>query len=152
MFPIRRAHDDDLDLLVALERACLPDAWRKKTLQGVLMEARYLVLLVEDVGYIIGWSASGAAEIERVGVLPASRGQGLGAALVREMVTAFAHRGAREVWLEVRESNVAARALYEACEFEESGRRAAYYDDGEDAILMRLTVTGDKFQVTGAGN
>ncbi len=134
---IRLAHDDDLDLLVELERACLPDAWKKITLQKILKEARYLVLIVEDFGYIIGWSAAGVAEIERIGVLPTQRGQGFGALLVREAIVAFGNRNAREIWLEVREGNAAARALYARCEFEESGRRRAYYDDGEDAILMR---------------
>ena len=134
---IRLAHDADLDLLAELERACLPDAWQKNTLQSVLNEARYLVLLIENYGYLIGWSAAGAAEIERVGVLTEQRGQGVGALLVREAVAAFASRGAREVWLEVRASNGAARALYQKCAFEESGARRGYYDDGEDAILMR---------------
>ncbi len=134
---IRLAHDDDLDLLVELELACLPDAWKKITLQNILNEARYLVLIVEDWGYIIGWSAAGVAEIERIGVLPTQRGQGWGALLVREAIVAFGNRSAREIWLEVRASNAAARALYAKCDFEESGRRRAYYDDGEDAILMR---------------
>ncbi len=134
---IRLAHDDDLDLLVELERACLPDFWRKNTLQNLINEARYLILIVEDWGYLIGWSAAGVAEIERVGVLPARRGDGWGAALVNQSVAAFANRNAREVWLEVRESNAAARALYAKCGFDESGRRRAYYDDGEDALLMK---------------
>ena len=134
---IRLAQADDLDLLAELERACLPDAWQKSTLQSVLNEARYLVLLVEDFGYLIGWSASGAAEIERVGVLPAQRSHGVAASLVRAAIAAFANRGAREVWLEVRADNSAARALYRKCGFEENGVRRAYYDDGEDAILMR---------------
>ncbi len=137
MSRIRLAHDEDLDLLVELERACLPDFWRKITLGNLLKEARYLVLIVEDFGYLIGWSAAGAGEIERIGVLPSQRGQGWGAQLVREAIVAFGNRGAREVHLEVRESNAAARALYHACEFEENGRRPAYYDDGEDAITMK---------------
>ena len=134
---IRLAHDEDLDLLVELERACLPDFWRKSTLQGVMHEARYLILLIENYGYLIGWSAAGVAEIERVGVLESQRGRGVGALLVREALTAFAQRNAREIWLEVRQSNLAARALYQSCAFEESGRRPSYYDDGEDAILMK---------------
>ena len=137
---IRLAHDEDLDLLVELERACLPDFWRKNTLQSLMNEARYVVLIIEDFGYLIGWSAAGVAEIERIGVTPARRGCGWGARLVNEAVTAFANRNAREVWLEVRQSNAAARALYAKCEFEESGRRRAYYDDGEDAILMRREI------------
>ena len=134
---IRLAHDADLDLLVELERACLPDFWRKNTLGNLMKEARYLVLIVEDWGYLIGWSAAGVAEIERIGILPARRGCGWGAQLLGEAVAAFSNRNAREIWLEVRESNVAARALYARCGFEESGRRRDYYDDGEDAILMR---------------
>ena len=137
MLQIRLAQTADLDLIIELERACLPDAWQKSTLQSVLNEARYLVLLVEDFGYLVGWSASGAAEIERVGVLPAQRGQGVGALLVRAALEAFANRGAREVWLEVRAGNEAARALYQACAFEQSGVRRAYYDDGEDAVMMK---------------
>ena len=138
---IRLAHDDDLDLLVELERVCLPDAWRKNTLQNLMNEARYLVLIVEDFGYLIGWSAAGVAEIERVGILPARRGCGWGALLVGEAVAAFANRNAREIWLEVRETNVAARALYAKCGFEVGGRRREYYDNGEDAILMKRELT-----------
>ena len=134
---IRLAHDDDLGLLVELERVCLPDAWRKNTLQNLMNEARYLVLIVEDFGYLIGWSAAGVAEIERIGIVPSRRGCGWGALLVRAAVADFTNRNAREIWLEVRESNLAARALYAKCEFEESGRRRDYYDDGEDAILMK---------------
>ena len=134
---IRLAQTDDLDLLVALERACLPDAWQRNTLQSVLNEARYLILIVEDFGYLIGWSAAGVAEIERVGVLPARRSHGVATALVREAIEAFANRDAREVWLEVRAGNGAARALYRKCAFEENGVRRNYYDDGEDAILMK---------------
>ena len=141
MSTIRLAHDGDLDLLVELERACLPDFWRRNTLQSLMNEARYVVLIVEDFGYLIGWSTSGVAEIERIGVLPARRGCGWGAALVSDAIAAFANRNAREIWLEVRETNAAARALYAKCGFEESGRRRNYYDDGEDAILMKRDLT-----------
>ena len=137
---IRLAHADDLDLLVELERACLPDAWQKHTLQNLMNEARYLILILENYGYLIGWSAAGAAEIERVGVLPAQRSHGVGARLVREAIAALTNRGAREIWLEVRAGNGAARALYRKCGFEESGVRRGYYDDGEDAILMRREI------------
>ena len=48
-------------------------------------------------------------------------------------------RGAKAVFLEVRESNQAARALYEKWAFLESGRRRRYYQEpDEDAILYRI--------------
>lgn len=137
MPPIRRARADDLELLLELERVCFPDAWRRDWLEVVLKESRYLVLMVEEGGYILGWSAAGEAEIERLGVLPHCRGQGWAKALTQAMIEEFRARRVDAVFLEVRADNAPARALYRACEFEESGRRRAYYDDGQDAILMR---------------
>lgn len=48
-----------------------------------------------------------------------------------------AHPGTRSVYLEVRPSNAAARALYESLGFQITGRRPRYYGD-EDALLMSL--------------
>jgi ribosomal-protein-alanine N-acetyltransferase len=53
-------------------------------------------------------------------------------------------RGCHQIWLEVRESNVRARKLYERYGFAQSGLRRNYYpaDGGrEDAILMTLRLT-----------
>jgi ribosomal-protein-alanine N-acetyltransferase len=48
-------------------------------------------------------------------------------------------RGGREILLEVRDSNVAARRLYEGAGFQENGRRPAYYrNPDEDAVLYEL--------------
>ena len=147
---IRRARADDLERLTEWERACFSDAWRRDWLAAVLHEPRYLVFIIEDGGYILGWSAAGEAEIERLGVLPNQRGKGWGRALVQAIVEQFGARGVEGVFLEVRQNNAAARAIYGACGFEQSGRRRAYYDDGEDAILMRSAPQGHKEQ--GAGN
>ena len=140
MLSLRRAQIDDLDLLVELERVCLPDPWSRGALAAILREARYLVLICEGGGYLIGWSAAGEAEIERVGVAPPFRGRGWGRALVECALAEFGARRVQSAFLEVRETNAAARALYRGRGFAESGRRRAYYDDGEDAILMRIEV------------
>lgn len=42
------------------------------------------------------------------------------------------------LWLECREDNPSARALYRKLGFEELGRRSHYYNDGSDAILMEF--------------
>ena len=143
MLPIRRARADDLELLIKWERACFPDPWGRNWLEAILRESRYLVFLIEDGGYVLGWSAAGQSEIERLGVLPQLRGQGWGRALVETIVEGFAARRIESVFLEVREGNAAARALYLGCGFEENGRRRGYYDDGEDAILMRRALQDD---------
>jgi len=51
------------------------------------------------------------------------------------------HRGVRAAFLEVRESNTAARALYGSRGFREIGRRKNYYRRPvEDALVMRRII------------
>ena len=79
--------------------------------------------------------AAGEAELLRLAVDPARRGEGLGRRLLEGCQAALAAEGMGELHLEVRASNAAARALYAACGWREVGRRARYYPDGEDAVL-----------------
>ena len=73
-----------------------------------------------------------SAEIQRKGV----------ARRLFEAMTDEAGRAqVRDVVLEVRESNKAARAFYASLAFVEVGRRRGYYADPvEDAVLMRLRI------------
>jgi ribosomal-protein-alanine N-acetyltransferase len=80
-------------------------------------------------------------EIEFAMVQPDARRRGAGRTLVREAAEWAERMGAKELWLEVRESNEAARRLYAACGFAVTGRRRGYYaDPAEDALLMRLAL------------
>ena len=81
------------------------------------------------------------AELIDLRVLASERRQGLGRQLLWASLTALGDVGAVE--LEVRSSNVAARALYESLGFSDTGSRPKYYatpDGREDAILMTLTL------------
>ena len=78
-------------------------------------------------------------EIENIAVAGPAHRRGLGTRLVGQLLDLARGRSAVGVFLEVRESNHAARALYEKWAFLESGRRHRYYKDPEeDAILYRL--------------
>jgi [ribosomal protein S18]-alanine N-acetyltransferase len=78
-------------------------------------------------------------ELENIVVAEGARRGGIGARLLGELVAhARSERGSR-IYLEVRESNRAARSLYRKLGFEETGLRKSYYSDpSEDAILCRL--------------
>ena len=81
------------------------------------------------------------AEMIDLRVLASQRRRGLGRQLLWASVTALGDVSAIE--LEVRSSNVAARALYDSLGFSETGLRPRYYatpDGREDAILMTLTL------------
>ncbi|HEV2714251.1 MAG TPA: ribosomal protein S18-alanine N-acetyltransferase [Terriglobales bacterium] len=78
-------------------------------------------------------------ELENIAVASSARRRGLGAQLLGEFLEFARRQGAKSVYLEVRESNRAARSLYVKCAFIESGHRKSYYSDPEeDAILYRL--------------
>ena len=77
-------------------------------------------------------------------LLPSQQGKGYGKLLLKAVMASAKVSGAVVLMLEVRESNFAARALYQQAGFIESGRRKGYYpiEGGkEDAILMDLAIT-----------
>lgn len=72
----------------------------------------------------------------------ASRRAGAGAALLGALMAEAARRGASEAFLEVAESNAAARALYGRIGATEVGRRRRYYPGGADALVLRVDLGG----------
>lgn len=77
-------------------------------------------------------------------LLPSQQGKGYGKLLLKAVMASAKVSGAVVLMLEVRESNLGARALYQQAGFIESGRRKGYYpiEGGkEDAILMDLAIT-----------
>jgi ribosomal protein S18 acetylase RimI-like enzyme len=83
--------------------------------------------------------AAGEAELLRIAVDPAHRGQGLARALLEACQRDLAAEGMHHLFLEVRVSNAAAIRLYGACGWRRAGRRPRYYPDGEDALLFERT-------------
>jgi|SRR5579859_4751621 len=78
-------------------------------------------------------------ELENIVVAEYARRQGLARRLINHLLEHARQSNGESIFLEVRESNVAARTLYEKLGFEISGRRKAYYSaPEEDAILYRL--------------
>lgn len=107
--------------------------------------ARLVINATDKRGSITGsitlQFAADEAEIHDVQVAPEHRRHGIGSALVQSALRAARERGAQWLYLEVRESNAAARQLYLAQGFTECGRRPGYYHAPEEAaILMRCRV------------
>jgi [ribosomal protein S18]-alanine N-acetyltransferase len=94
------------------------------------------------LGFLIARCVLKHWEIENIVVASEQRRGGIGSALVRRLLDQGARSGAASVHLEVRESNVAARQLYEKVGFSDSGRRTGYYrDPAEDALLMEISIS-----------
>jgi [ribosomal protein S18]-alanine N-acetyltransferase len=90
-------------------------------------------------GFIVGRLADVECELENIVVDRRFRGHGYGLQLVQSLTAAARARNATRIFLEVRESNPAARGLYAKCGFVVTGRRPSYYRDPvEDAALYAL--------------
>jgi len=83
--------------------------------------------------------AAGEAELLRIAVDPAHRGQGLGRRLLEVCQEDLAAAGMAHLFLEVRAANAPALRLYRECGWRQCGFRPEYYPDGEDALLFRWT-------------
>ncbi|HEY7407438.1 MAG TPA: ribosomal protein S18-alanine N-acetyltransferase [Gemmatimonadaceae bacterium] len=134
----------DLDAVVALETVAFADPWTRSAFDAALRErhSRFRVARSPDgalLGYIVAWFVLDEGEIANLAVVPAARRTGVARALLDTIIAeARASRIAR-VFLEVRESNLAARALYASRGFTPLARRARYYRKPvEDAIVLRL--------------
>ena len=146
----RRATLDDLDAIMALERASFPtDAWSDAMMREELASPHSWYVVVEEAGRLVGYAgiraARGAtdADIQTITIAPGSRGRGRGRALLTTLLAEASRRGVREVFLEVRADNPVAQALYTSEGFVELGRRPRYSQpDGVDALVMRLDLAG----------
>lgn len=141
---VRLAAAPDLGGVLAIERRCFSDPWSAGSFRSLLGAGHVYFPVVEDAGgvaaFAIALFAADEGEIANLAVDPESRGRGLGARLLDDVLAMAAMRGATTVWLEVRESNVSARRLYASRGFTEAGRRRRYYDDPvEDALVLKRT-------------
>ncbi len=130
-----------------IEQAVFSDPWSARDFREcVVSDVVFLVAAGPDgvAGYVIAQDAADEGEILNLAVAPARHRGGIGRALVARTLATLARRGASRVFLEVRESNAAARALYAALGFGEVGRRPRYYRRPvEDAIVLRAAIPAD---------
>jgi ribosomal-protein-alanine N-acetyltransferase len=151
---------DDVDrIMEIMERAFSPEygeAWNRRQVADSLILAgtRYCLIGAEGsfrigpdqsaAGFALTRSLFDEEELLLFAVLPELRGQGLGAALLVEVITRARSRGVRRLFLEMRRNNPAGK-LYTALGFRTIGLRPGYYRtaSGErlDALSQELLIT-----------
>jgi ribosomal-protein-alanine N-acetyltransferase len=146
---VRAALSADLPVLLALDRAAPTAAhWTEAQYRRFLTEdTGHVTLVIEEdyvQGFIVGRDLGLEWEIENIVVAETARRRGVGERLVGELLALARNRGVQAVFLEVRESNGRARALYSKLGFIESGRRKSYYGSPEeDALLYKKFVAAE---------
>jgi ribosomal-protein-alanine acetyltransferase len=106
--------------------------------------ATHYWIVAETAGTVVGFASlnivAGRAEIRTIAVDANRAGQGIGSALLSDLVTTSVDCGCHDVFLHVRADNHRARDLYERAGFTEMAVRPEFYQpSGADAIVMRLS-------------
>ena len=139
---------EDLAAVMRIERALFPDdAWSERMMRDELSgvpDSRYY--LVAQQGEVVGYAGLAVVgdqgDVMTIAVRAEHQGHGVGRALLTELITEAARRGAADLFLEVRHDNARAKELYHRMGFVEIGVRRGYYN-GADAITMRRALGGE---------
>ncbi len=132
----------DVENVLLIEIRAYKFPWSRKLLEQAVTSSKKCVVLEENdqiLGYAIVSYVVGEAELLNICIDPIQQGRQLGKHLLEQVIKTAKESENFEMYLEVRESNEVAKALYLNQDFNEIGRRKNYYpcDGGrEDAILM----------------
>lgn len=137
----------DLDAVVAVEARSYSNPWSRGNFTDSLVAGYLAEVLVDGAGGLVGYliAMTGVDELHllNITVAPDWQGQGHGQALMAALQQHAVQQGLATLWLEVRESNQRARALYRRLGFAEVGLRRGYYPAAvrrEDAVVMSLAL------------
>jgi [ribosomal protein S18]-alanine N-acetyltransferase len=125
--------------MAAIHAASFPprEAWGEDAIALQLAMPGAFGLIDARGGMLLARVTADEAEVLTLAVAPDVRRQGVARALLAQAMAIARAQTARTMVLEVAIGNVAARALYEHAGFTEVGRRARYYADGGDALILR---------------
>lgn len=150
MLDIRLLADGDEGALHALHAACFEEPFAEASFRTLLASPGMWAVLARaggdanPLGFAVARLAADEAEIITIGVAPAARRAGIGAALLADVMARAVAHGAAAIFLEVAEDNDAAIGLYLSAGFEKVGRRPGYYQRKTSspvaALIMRYVV------------
>ena len=140
-FLVADAASEHIDAIEELEKQCFSVPWTREQLLSQLPDERHECLVAicegQPVGYVGMMCVLDEGYIANVAVSPDWRRQGIGDALIAELLRRAVSRELAFVTLEVRAGNEAAKALYAKHGFVPVGLRKKYYaSPTEDAVLM----------------
>jgi [ribosomal protein S18]-alanine N-acetyltransferase len=143
MILVRHASAADVPQMIDIARHAVTAAqWSREQYDQMFSSGRLVLVIEEDsriAGFLVARSTTDEWEIENIAIAGTARRRGLGSRLLGEFLHHAGCNEARAVFLEVRESNRAARALYERWAFVEAGRRKGYYHEPqEDALVLKF--------------
>ena len=142
-FKIRDMAIGDIPRIMSIEELSFSSPWSEDSFRSFMGDVLSFSLVLqcenEIAGYAMGWIVEEYAELANIAVDSKFRRMGLGKELVEKVVGICREKSVEGIFLEVRESNLDAIALYSKYGFEEIGYRKEYYrNPREDALVLML--------------
>jgi ribosomal-protein-alanine N-acetyltransferase len=142
---MREAVMADVDDVTALENRAFPVPWKRAYFASEVGEPFRFNKVIRDLrgglaGYLFCAFAAGEIHVHKIAVSEAWRRKGVAHLLMEDLFTFAERTGSDVIYLEVRPSNAPAREFYRLLGFSEVGRRPRYYLDGEDALVLSVSV------------
>ena len=138
---IRPMTIQDCEQVAQIEAASFSVPWSLRAFTETVEKDNFRYFVAEESGEILGYCGFlfvlDEAEIPNVCVKASARCRGLGKQMMTVLIEEAKKLGMAMLYLEVRESNAPARALYQSLGFEENGIRKNFYEHPvEHAVLM----------------
>ncbi len=138
---IRRMRLEDLKQVVILEQQIFSRPWSEQSFLSALKQQDTIYLVAEENGVVQGylgiWCTAEDGDLCNMAVAQNVRCSGVASGLLLQGMDSCRKQGMQRILLEVRESNLPARKLYEQHGFQSIGVRKQYYSDPlEDALMM----------------
>lgn len=142
----RKIEEKDIGQIVRLEKETFSDAWSETSIRETCAQSQAFITVTEVdgniAGYCIIYYVLDEAEIARIAVDEHFRRQGIGHELLSYTFACCEEKKIERVLLDVRESNVSARAFYKKEGFSEDGIRKDFYEGPkEHAVLMSQSIS-----------
>ena len=142
---IRPMTKEDCVQVAAIEATSFSLPWSLKAFTETVEKENFRYFVAEEEGEIIGYCGFlfvlDEAEIPNVCVKSSARKRGVGKQMMSVLMEEAKKLGMAVLYLELRESNTPARALYKSLGFEENGIRKNFYEHPvEHAVLMSKTL------------
>lgn len=138
--------EKDVESVLVIEYAAFSHPWTRGIFLDCVKSGYECWLMFQgdqQVGHGVLSAAAGESHLLNLTVKPESQCNGLGGKLLQQLMERGKARAAEVAFLEVRESNLPAIALYERFGFNEIGRRRGYYPavgGREDALVMAYSL------------
>lgn len=135
---IREMKREDISNIMRMEKKLFATSWEEEMFIEEIEKQYAYVLEIKNkiIGYVCGWKLLDEFNITNIAVASDFQRKGFGEALVQFLMSKLLDEKCFKFFLEVRESNQAAKKLYEKLGFVVIGSRKNYYHSPEEDAMV----------------